>query len=64
MENDLLRMNMLAQFGLPVACPAMLTCGSQKVLGVNRFDRQLHPSGSWLIRLPQADLCHALGVPP
>lgn len=63
-ENEWLCMNLLAEFGLPVARTAILTFGSQKVLGVERFDRQLHPSGAWIMRLPQEDLCQALGVPP
>ncbi len=63
-ENEWLCMNLLAEFGLPVARTAILCFGSQKVLGVERFDRQLHPSGSWIMRLPQEDLCQALGVPP
>jgi len=63
-ENEWLCMNLLAEFGLPVARTAILTFGSQKVLGVERFDRQLHPSGSWIMRLPQEDFCQALGVPP
>ncbi|MGI4849736.1 MAG: HipA domain-containing protein, partial [Janthinobacterium lividum] len=63
-ENEWLCMNLLAEFGLPVARTAILSFGSQKVLGVERFDRQLHPSGSWIMRLPQEDFCQALGVPP
>jgi serine/threonine-protein kinase HipA len=46
-----------------VARTALLTFGSQKVLGVERFDRQLHSSGTWLMRLPQEDFCQALGIP-
>jgi serine/threonine-protein kinase HipA len=63
-ENEWLCMNLLAEFGLPVARTAILQFGSQTVLGVERFDRQRHPSGSWIMRLPQEDLCQALGVPP
>jgi serine/threonine-protein kinase HipA len=62
-ENEWLCMNLLAEFGLPVARTASLTFGSQKVLGVGRFDRQFHRSGSWIMRLPQEDFCQALGVP-
>lgn len=45
-KNQWLCMNLLAEFGLPVACTAILSFGSRKVLGVELFDRQLHPSGS------------------
>ena len=63
-ENEWLCMNLLAEFGLPVAQTAILKFGTQKVLGVERFDRKMHPSGKWIMRLPQEDLCQALGVPP
>ena len=35
-----------------------------KVLIVERFDRQWSADGSWLIRLPQEDLCQALDYSP
>jgi serine/threonine-protein kinase HipA len=63
-ENEWLCMNLLAEFGLPVARTAILRFGTQKVLGVERFDRKMDPSGQWIMRLPQEDFCQALGVPP
>ena len=54
-ENEWLCMNLLAEFGLPVAKTEILTFGSQKVLSVERFDRQIHSSGDWIMRLPQED---------
>lgn len=62
-ENEWLCMNLLAEYGLPVATTALLGFGSQKALGVERFDRQLHSSGTWLMRLPQEDFCQVKGVP-
>lgn len=62
-ENEWLCMQLLAAFGLPVATTALLQFGRQKVLGVQRFDRQYHSSGRWLMRLPQEDFCQALAVP-
>jgi serine/threonine-protein kinase HipA len=62
-ENEWLCMNLLAEFGLPVAATTLLTFGRQKVLGVERFDRQLHSSGTWLMRLPQEDFCQVHGAP-
>ena len=62
-ENEWLCMSLLAEFGLPVAKTEILSFGSQKVLSVERFDRQLHSSGGWIMRLPQEDFCQALGVP-
>ena len=62
-ENEWLCMSLLAEYGLPVATTALLAFGSQKALGVERFDRQLHSSGTWLMRLPQEDFCQVKGVP-
>ena len=62
-ENEWLCMNLLAEFGLPVAKTEILTFGSQKVLCVERFDRQLHSSGDWIMRLPQEDFCQIMGLP-
>lgn len=32
------------------------------MLAVERFDRKLHSSKSWIMRLPQEDMCQALGL--
>jgi serine/threonine-protein kinase HipA len=61
-ENEWLCMTLLSAFGLPVAKTEMLQFGSQKVLSVERFDRQLHSSGDWLMRLPQEDFCQVKGL--
>ena len=61
-ENEWLCMNLMAEFGLPVAKTVILQFGSQKVLSVERFDRQLHSSGDWLLRLPQEDFCQVKGL--
>jgi len=62
-ENEWLCLNLLAEYGLPVPRCAILRFGTQKVLAVERFDRQFHSSGRWLMRLPQEDFCQALGLP-
>jgi serine/threonine-protein kinase HipA len=38
--------------------------GRHIVLVVERFDRRLAEEGSWIIRLPQEDLCQATATPP
>ena len=63
-ENEWLCLEILAAYGLPVARAEIKTFGAQKVLSVERFDRRLHASKAWLLRLPQEDFCQALGVPP
>jgi len=37
--------------------------GDQQVLVVERFDRRMSSDGSWIVRLPQEDLCQATGAP-
>ncbi|MEY2893208.1 MAG: hypothetical protein RJA98_3116 [Pseudomonadota bacterium] len=63
-ENEWLCMELLRELGLPAAQTAMLQFGAQKVLAVERFDRQLHSSGTWLMRLPQEDFCQVTGTAP
>jgi serine/threonine-protein kinase HipA len=63
-ENEWLCLRILAAYGLPVAKASMDIFGDQRVLVVERFDRQLHSNGNSLLRLPQEDFCQALGVPP
>jgi len=62
-ENEWLCLRILRAYGLPVANAEMLRFGKQRVLAVERFDRQMHSSGTWLMRLPQEDFCQVYGVP-
>jgi serine/threonine-protein kinase HipA len=63
-ENEWLCLNILQAYGLPAANCQILDFDGQRVLGVERFDRRMHSSGKWLMRLPQEDFCQALGLPP
>lgn len=62
-ENEWLCLTILQEFGIPVPRAAILRFGAQKVLAVQRFDRKMHSSGNWLMRLPQEDFCQALARP-
>jgi serine/threonine-protein kinase HipA len=62
-ENEWLCLALFRAFGLPVPNAEVLTFGEQKVLAVERFDRRLHPSRKWILRLPQEDFCQVLGRP-
>ncbi|HZZ09822.1 MAG TPA: type II toxin-antitoxin system HipA family toxin [Paraburkholderia sp.] len=62
-ENEWLCLRILRAYGLPAANAEMLTFGKQRILSVERFDRQMHSSGQWLLRLPQEDFCQVYGVP-
>lgn len=62
-ENEWLCHLILKEYGLAVANAEIRTFDNVKVLVVERFDRRWAVNGSWLIRLPQEDMCQALGVP-
>lgn len=62
-ENEWLCLRIASAFGFPVANADLAVFGAKKVLIVERFDRRWSRDG-WLMRLPQEDLCQALGVAP
>jgi serine/threonine-protein kinase HipA len=61
-ENEWLCLKILSAFGLPTAEAEIARFKDQTVLVVKRFDREW--SGTKLFRLPQEDVCQALGVGP
>jgi len=63
-ENEWLCHVILKAFGLPVANAEMHNFEETKALVIERFDRRWAKDRSWLIRLPQEDMCQALNVPP
>ncbi|ROZ64955.1 HipA domain-containing protein [Ramlibacter sp. WS9] len=62
-ENEWVCGQLLAALGFNIAPAEMARFGTQKVLIVERFDRRLMDSGTWIARLPQEDFCQAQGVP-
>jgi serine/threonine-protein kinase HipA len=62
-ENEWLCARILRAYGLPVANCELGRFGSQKVLIVERFDRQLHSSRKYWLRLVQEDFCQASATP-
>lgn len=63
-ENEWLCHQILKAYGIAVAEVEIRTFDGVKALVVERFDRRWAEDRSWLIRLPQEDMCQALGVPP
>jgi serine/threonine-protein kinase HipA len=63
-ENEWLCGQILRELGFSVANTEMAVFGAQKVLVVERFDRQWMDDQRWIARLPQEDFCQALAVPP
>lgn len=65
-ENEWLCSRIVHAFGIPIACckPAVFGSGQRaiKALVVERFDRVIDDDAGILLRLPQEDMCQALGV--
>jgi len=76
-ENEWLCAQVLRELDVPVADAALARFGEQRALVVTRFDRRwigvdtaevqkkrFKPrKGVWIARLPQEDLCQAMGLP-
>lgn len=60
-ENEWLCAKIAKEFGFPVATSQIHFFEDVKVLVVERFDRKLSSDKSWIMRLPQEDMCQALG---
>lgn len=54
----------LASYNLPVASCEIGQFEEQKALIAERFDRRLSRDKSWIVRLPQEDMCQATGTSP
>lgn len=63
-ENEWLCSKIAEAFGIPVAECEILNFDQVKTLCVSRFDRKLSDDHTWIMRLPQEDICQALGVSP
>lgn len=63
-ENEWLCLNILRVFGLPVPQAEIAYFGETKVLIVERFDRRWAKDNSYLLRLPQEDMCQAFNIAP
>jgi serine/threonine-protein kinase HipA len=62
-ENEWLCARIVGAFGMPVAKCEIGHFGDHKVLIVERFDRERHPSGKYWLRIMQEDFCQATGTP-
>jgi serine/threonine-protein kinase HipA len=63
-ENEWLCSKIMAAYGIPIAQCEIGYFEDQKALVVERFDRILSSDRSWIIRLPQEDMCQATGTSP
>lgn len=62
-ENEWLCAQILKAYGIPVSHCWIDRFGEYRVLVVERFDRRFSQDRSWIIRLPQEDMCQATGLP-
>lgn len=62
-ENEWLCHLVFKAYGIPIAEAEMASFEDIKTLVVKRFDRRWAEDGSWIMRLPQEDMCQALGAP-
>lgn len=62
LENEWLCAQLLAELGVPTAACELRRFGKTNALVVTRFDRALHSSGAYWLRLPQEDFCQATGT--
>ena len=53
---------LLDELGLPIAPTQIAQFEDERALVVERFDRRASLDGRWIVRIPQEDLCQALGV--
>ena len=63
-ENEWLCSKIMAAYGIPIAHCEIKHFEDQKALVVERFDRNPASDGSWIVRLPQEDMCQATGTSP
>jgi len=63
-ENEWLCSKIMQAYGIETARCDMAQFGESKALLVERFDRKHSTQGDYWLRLPQEDMCQALGMPP
>jgi len=63
-ENEWLCLKIAAAYGFAVNEANIVYAEEMKALALTRFDRRWSQDGHWLMRLPQEDMCQALGVAP
>ena len=63
-ENEWLCSKIMEAYKIPIARCEIKQFDDQKTLVVERFDRMLSSDRSWIIRLPQEDMCQATGTSP
>ena len=63
-ENEWLCIELARELGFSVPRVDIIKLNEVKALAVERFDRRWNADHSWLLRLPQEDMCQTHGIPP
>ncbi|MBT9589408.1 MAG: type II toxin-antitoxin system HipA family toxin [Thiobacillus sp.] len=63
-ENEWMCSKIMEAYEIPIARCEIEHFEEQKALVVERFDRTPSSDGSWIIRLPQEDMCQATATSP
>jgi serine/threonine-protein kinase HipA len=64
LENEWLSSKIVHAYNIPIARCEIGNFEDKKTLVVERFDRAPSSDGSWIIRLPQEDMCQATATSP
>ena len=62
-ENEYLCIQLARALGFDVPNVEIIYCDEMKAIAVERFDRRWAKDKSWLLRLPQEDMCQVFGLP-
>ncbi|MDC0357776.1 type II toxin-antitoxin system HipA family toxin [Oligoflexia bacterium] len=63
-ENEWLCQEIIRAFGVPIAKSSPELFSGEKVLVVERFDRKWAEDHSWIVRIPQEDMCQVFHTAP
>lgn len=63
-ENEWLCSKIMEAYDIPIAQCEIMHFEDQKAIVVERFDRTPSSDRSWIVRLPQEDMCQATGTSP
>ncbi|WP_325893700.1 type II toxin-antitoxin system HipA family toxin [Grimontia sp. NTOU-MAR1] len=62
-ENEFICLKLAKALGFAVPDAEIIHCNNVKALAVERFDRRWSKDNTWILRLPQEDMCQAFGKP-
>ena len=61
-ENEYLCLQLAREMGFDVPDAEIIHCDEVKAIAIKRFDRRWSNDKTWLLRIPQEDMCQASGL--